>query len=399
MSDAALIIPHYQPLPFPVPVWFIKTFLIVGFLTHLLPMSIVFAGQPLAAFFLLMSKLMGGKACSLSQQGGGCAAYARRTANELVGHLPVILSVAITQGIVPLLFLQLLYGPLYYTSSIIIAWPWLAIVPLLIVMYYGLYWVKAQLQKPESVGVGPILMLVGTSTIAWVIGYLFVMNMTLMVKPELWSKFIGGVHGPVSSGLNWLRDPMIHPRYLHMLLEAVAVSGGLLLIYGLYNAKKDAPYAQWLYQRGGGLIALAVAGVLWVDNALLLNVLPAGFVQQLQGSDPVMHALALVFVGGLGLSALLGVLNVTLRQTPIALVQLLTLLAGVAVFPVLRNGLREFMVRGVIQPEVVPVQLQTDILVAFLILTVGLLVYLAWLIGLVWRRYHHPAPVNEAACP
>ena len=39
----------------------------------------------------------------------------------------------------PLLFVQVLYGRLFLTSSVLMAWWWLAVVPLVILAYSGAY--------------------------------------------------------------------------------------------------------------------------------------------------------------------------------------------------------------------------------------------------------------------
>ncbi len=64
-----------------------------------------------------------------------------RIGRGLAKGLPIYTSVAITQGIVPLLFVQLIYGPMFYTSSVLIAVPWFAIIFILLVAYFLLYWV------------------------------------------------------------------------------------------------------------------------------------------------------------------------------------------------------------------------------------------------------------------
>ena len=46
---------------------------------------------------------------------------------------------AVNFGVAPLLFVQVLYGHLFYTSSILVAVFRLAVIPLLIVAYYALY--------------------------------------------------------------------------------------------------------------------------------------------------------------------------------------------------------------------------------------------------------------------
>ena len=53
-------------------------------------------------------------------------------------------SMTITMGIPPLLFVQVLYGRFFYSSSISIGYPWLAIVGYLMVGFYALYLARMQ---------------------------------------------------------------------------------------------------------------------------------------------------------------------------------------------------------------------------------------------------------------
>ena len=63
---------------------------------------------------------------------------------DVAKKLPVLLPATITLGIAPLLFVQVLYGQYFYTSSIIVAWPWFLVLVLLTVAYYGFYYVSFQ---------------------------------------------------------------------------------------------------------------------------------------------------------------------------------------------------------------------------------------------------------------
>jgi hypothetical protein len=53
--------------------------------------------------------------------------------------LPFALGLGITAGVAPLLFVQLLYQPRFYTANLLLFVRWLAIVPALIVGFYALY--------------------------------------------------------------------------------------------------------------------------------------------------------------------------------------------------------------------------------------------------------------------
>jgi hypothetical protein len=53
--------------------------------------------------------------------------------------LPFVLGAAITAGVAPLLFLQILYKESFYTANLLLFHRWMAVVPVLIVGFYALY--------------------------------------------------------------------------------------------------------------------------------------------------------------------------------------------------------------------------------------------------------------------
>lgn len=56
--------------------------------------------------------------------------------------LPFMLGAAITAGVGPLLFVQVLYQERFYTANLLLFGRWMAILPVLIVAFYGLYLLK-----------------------------------------------------------------------------------------------------------------------------------------------------------------------------------------------------------------------------------------------------------------
>lgn len=74
-------------------------------------------------------------------RGGGAMRTVSRVGKD---WLPSALSGAITAGIAPLLFVQILYQQEYYTANLLSFHRWMAILPVLIAAYYMLYFVKAK---------------------------------------------------------------------------------------------------------------------------------------------------------------------------------------------------------------------------------------------------------------
>ena len=57
------------------------------------------------------------------------------------------LGTAITAGVAPLLFVQILYKESFYTANLLLFHRWMAILPVLIVAFYSLYWLKSGMRE------------------------------------------------------------------------------------------------------------------------------------------------------------------------------------------------------------------------------------------------------------
>ncbi|HUS27790.1 MAG TPA: hypothetical protein VMZ53_04760 [Kofleriaceae bacterium] len=68
-------------------------------------------------------------------------------------RLPFMLGAGITAGVAPLLFVQLLYQHRFYTANLLLGPRWMAVVPVLIVGFYGLYIQKVseKWRRPASI--------------------------------------------------------------------------------------------------------------------------------------------------------------------------------------------------------------------------------------------------------
>ena len=58
---------------------------------------------------------------------------------SVAGTMTYSTALAINMGVAPLLFLQVLYGQFFYTSTVLMATYWLSIIFLLIITYYSIY--------------------------------------------------------------------------------------------------------------------------------------------------------------------------------------------------------------------------------------------------------------------
>ncbi|MEE4116485.1 MAG: hypothetical protein V2I37_09965 [Marinilabiliaceae bacterium] len=197
------------PAPESLPVhwlWF-QVLLVVTFLLHLILMNLVLGGSLLAIWDNLIKKR---KISSYS-------------------NLPVLLALAINLGVPPLLFVQVLYGHLFYSSSIIMALPWILVIPVLIIAYYSSYiYIKKSDTSPGFARGG----LVVSSVLLLYIAFMYVNNSTMAINPSGWSIYH---EKPGGSSLNF-GEPSLWPRYLHFIIAALSVASLGIAVYTKFKS-------------------------------------------------------------------------------------------------------------------------------------------------------------------
>lgn len=181
----------------PAPFWFVQFFKVVGFVLHMIPMGIWFAGLPVVILCALWN-------CERSRF------FARRMSQQL----PVIMALGINFGIVPLLFLQTTYFKSFYTATILTAWFWIAVIPILIVGYYSLY---IAAYSGERRGRRILFSLLASLCLIG-IGILNTNGLTLMVRSDLWSDLFDKTHyyGAALGIAHNFCDPMLWMRLATM---------------------------------------------------------------------------------------------------------------------------------------------------------------------------------------
>ncbi len=146
--------------------------------------------------------------------------------------LPYSIAFTINFGVAPLLFLQVLYGQFFYTSSILMGVYWLSIFGILIVSYYAAYIYRL---VDDRGGMGRlyiaavVLLLLGVSL-------LFSNNVSIMQMPEVWAGYFSDRAG----GMLNFSDPALLPRYLHFMASAVAIGGLAIALYFEIRKRRGA---------------------------------------------------------------------------------------------------------------------------------------------------------------
>src|SRR5690606_13473055 len=116
--------------PFAYP-WQTAFYLTVYMLTlalHVVPMNCVLAGS-----MVLFGATVNTRRKNGNQANGNAASGALYFSDWLRDWMPFLLGVAITAGVAPLLFVQILYQKNFYTANLLLFNRWMAILPVLIV--------------------------------------------------------------------------------------------------------------------------------------------------------------------------------------------------------------------------------------------------------------------------
>lgn len=345
--DPTRLIP--SPEAIPAPWWFLESLGVLTLLLHFLLINVALGGTLIVWFSRVRAPLNGPEPV--------LSGLFRR-------KLPTTLALAINLGVAPLLFFQVLYGHFFYTSSILMAWFWILVIPVLILGYYGAYIHATPGSGRERLGTAALTV---TAIVLIYIAFAFENNISFMLQPGSWGVYFESAGGRHLA----LGDPALWPRYLHFLTACVAVGGlfsGLVQRFRLIKKKNaDNPLAG-----GGGLKIFGYATTVQIFMGIwFLTALPDRVMLHFMGGDPLYTGLLLLGVA-LGLGSILSAFNGKLMLT-IALS-----LPTVVVMVLMRTLLRYAYLDPVFQVEDLAVSPQTTVLAVFLIVFVaGLLI--------VWR--------------
>lgn len=206
------------PKPDAIPVhwgWF-QVLLIVTFILHL----------------LFMNTMLGSGIIALIREFGS-RKESKGINKDISLKLPYTVAFTVNMGVAPLLFLQVLYGHFFYTSSILMAVYWLSIALLVILAYYCVYIYDF---KFDALGQArKIFIALGVILLLWV-GFVFSNNLTLMMQPEKWVQYFTNPFGTI---LN-LGERMLIPRYLHFVIASVAVGGLFQAVLWTFKSETEA---------------------------------------------------------------------------------------------------------------------------------------------------------------
>ena len=360
------MVPNLDPIALPAPVPVLQFLSALTFVLHVIPMNLVLGGGIIAAYAAWSGRRKND--ANLTKLSGTVATV-----------LPAATAASITLGVPPLLFLQVLYGPLFYTSSVLMAWPWLSVIGLLLVGYYGYYFFSLKRDKDGGM---PVWAGVVASLAFIAISFIFSNNMMLMIQPEhfmpMWQEQAKGIMLHPGDSLFW-------PRYLHFLIGAVAVSGLLVMVIGLFAKKKDEAYCAWAVKQGGlvfvGATVIQFGVGIWQLLALKREVM-LQFMAQGTSMAPTIYfivgfmmalvALVLVLVAALGKA-----------QGPMTVAGIVSIVVTIVFMTLMRAVIRTEYLGQTFVVEDQPVAPQWFVVVLFAVLLVAGLVIVGWMVHAV----------------
>lgn len=351
------------PIGAPAPAWLLLAFKVLGFVLHVVPMNLWYAGIVVA---LLLAR--------------SPDAPSRRWSRRLMLQMPVVIALGVNFGLVPLLFTQVTYGRVFYPATILMAWYWLAVIGLLTLAYYGIYVYSVGLKAGRAT---PFHQAIGWLSAAafLVIGFLFANAMTLMTHVAAWPELLrrtGDAGALRGTALN-LDDPVLWPRWLMMIgLAIITVSAHPAVDAGLFSARDDLEYRGWAARFSR---RLGLAGLGWF--------VAAGGWYALGGWSPTVRAAMLD--GPLrpltiltAVSPCVGPFLLVMRRGPVT-PGLARLVAAGQVLAIAINGISRQVVQSIelapfLDPSAGPFRVQWGPIVLFLALLVAGVGAVGWML-------------------
>lgn len=358
------LMPALDPTPLPGPPWLFQVLLLVTFYLHALFLSVALGGAVLAA---------------AAQVGSRGRAGDPRTV--LAGRIAAMngygISFAISTGIAPLLFVQVLYPQSFYTATLLVAWAWLGMLALLALGYYAFYVYKLRaLPGLEARGAtGGAAWLVTSAVLFLAIACVHVAVNLIHSQPDLWARLSASPWAVVT-------DPTYGARVTHFVLGAVALAGVVVAWWAVRQARRGrdvdtnasiARYAwRWL---------VAVTALQLVDGLLLVVLLPGRVLEGLvRGGAASLGSLALGLALGVGLLVLLVAVRDPVAR-PRSATGVLTLIASTtAVMTLMRHQVRDLYLAPVASRLPAEVEPQWGNFALFVVCLVLALATVAWMV-------------------
>jgi hypothetical protein len=351
----ALAMPLPDPLGYAAPVWVLQGLSYFTLSLHLLAMNFTIG----ACLLLIWTH------------------FRNRAGHAGVKHffgssLPLGMSYVITLGVPPLLFVQVLYGQLFYSSSVLIGALWILVIPAVLIAYAAFYYHKLQREARPRYQWAVVAV---ATTLLLCVGYIYVNNLTLSMSPDKWLRIYEAHPG---GGILHHGEPTVPSRYLLFLSGAFAAAGVALLWRGAFLFRwgydTEANQSQKL-----GFRAFLLSPMLWIIAASWVYSSRPEDIKAMFVFDSTTVLLAVGVVSAL-VAIAFAYLSVGRRNLLFPLLSSLGIFGGMVCTVVFRDQVRLEYIKPYLDIASIPVNAQWGMLALFLM---ALVVALALLVVLM----------------
>ena len=360
------LIPALDAAGLPGPPWLFHFLLVLTFFLHLIFMNLTLGGT-LMAFVANL-------------RGGGRATDANTVlAGRLMGVNTYAISLAITTGVAPLLFVQVLYQQFFYSGTILLGWIWFSLLVLLMIGYYAAY-----LHKRFRGG------WLGVSALTFFgIAMIHVAVHLIHVQPGKWAQFD-------LSAASVLSDPTYWPRLLHFVLAAITFAALVAAWWAVRRARAgDDVELNTTIATSTWRWALWATVLQMVDGFILLGVLPKPvLLDMMRGGLTTLGPLTVSILLGIGLLMMLARASNPVDKPGLVSGTLAALTLTIAVMTVTRHQVRVLYLEPATSQFHATVVSQWENFILFAVLLVA---GLAIVFVMVRRVVTSPAEGDEAA--
>ena len=367
------LIPSLDAAGLPGPPWLFHVLLVFTFFLHVLFMNLALGGTLLA----WIAHLRSGR--NLDDPNAVLA-------GRMVAVNGFAISLTITTGVAPLLFIQALYQQFFYSGTILLGWIWFGFLGLLTLGYYAVYLYKLH-GSPESPRRGIWL---GAAAVAFLLIAMTHVGVHLVhVQAAQWPQFAANPWSVLGDRTYW-------PRFIHFVLAGTAFSA---LVTAWWAARRAAAGVDvdvnTAIARTGWRWALWATVLQVVDGFILLLVLPGDVLSGvMRGGAAVLVPLTVSILLGIGLLVMLA-----RKIDPVTKLGLLTgtlaaAVVTVAVMSITRHQVRVLYLDPATSPytaKIVPQWGNFFLFVVMLLIAVGTVAYF------IRRVMTEPASGEDAA--
>lgn len=192
----------------------------------------------------------------------------------IIKVMPVALSFAVTMGVAPLLFVQVLYGQFFYTANVMMGGYWLSIIGLVMAAFYILYIIVAQ--KPSHQTATPLtkLLLLINALLFLLVAFIYTNNAILTENPAYWPDIYSKAKSVIAPNASLI------PRYIHTIIGSVAIAGIWMAFIGAYQCH--------FYPENREIaLKMKKSGFTWAALATVLQMLSGGLYLYSLGLDKI----------------------------------------------------------------------------------------------------------------